>query len=101
MPKGKSLADFRAVHDKSVTIPQKIEAALVKMAKDNGPEHWEYEGQFIKLVGVSQAEFGQYRDKFKAHVVAIKSNGTTKRVWVATAKAATKFLEVEGVTAAE
>lgn len=88
----KSLADFRAVHDKSVIVPGKIKAALDAMAKD-GPDNWEYEADFLRRAGVANSDVGGYREQFKDHVVQVGGK-QPKRVWVATVKAAAKFREV-------
>lgn len=92
---------FRAAHDRSVLVPQKIKAALASLAKDNanpnakdgpkdGSDGWEYEAQFIKRAGISQTDMGVYRDQFKGHVVQV-SGKNPKRVWVASEKEAAKF----------
>ena len=89
----RSVASFKAAHDPSVVIPNKIRAALAKMEKDHGPEHYEYESDFYKLAGVSTQQLGAHRDEFDAHVVDAKPIGAgnsraARRVWFATVKAA-------------
>jgi hypothetical protein len=85
----KTLADFRAAHDKNVIIPNKIRDALAKMAKIH-PEQYEYEAEFIKLAGISQTDLGNFRTKFEKHIVVTSAVGgrSGKRVWFATEKAA-------------
>lgn len=87
---GKTLADFRAAHDKNVIIPNKIKAALTKMETEGGPENWNYEADFIRLAGICQTDMGVFRDQFAEHVVEV-SGKNPKRVWVASVKAAVKF----------
>lgn len=92
--KARSLSDFQSVHDKSVVIPGKIRAALAEMAK-LGPEHYEYELEFLKLAGLSVTDLAAHRDQFAAHIVHVKhANGkaysTPKNVWFADKKAAAK-----------
>ncbi len=94
MAKGKSLADFRAKHDKSIIVPAKIKAALDAMAKE-GADNWEYESDFTRRASISQGELGTYRDQFKDHVVMVGGRNP-KRVWVATVKAAKQFSEISG-----
>ncbi len=82
----KTLADFRAAHDKNVIIPNKIRAALAAMAIE-GPESWEYEVDFLRRAGVSTTDLGAFRDQFEEYIVEAKAK-TVKRVWFATEKAA-------------
>jgi hypothetical protein len=92
--KGKTLADFRAIHDRNVVVPTKIRAALAAMEAEGGPENWDYEQAFIKRAGISVTDLGAFRDQFAAHIVETSRTGSashSKRVWVASAKAAAKF----------
>jgi|SRR6185312_5395133 len=77
---GKSLADFRKAHDRNYIVPEKIEAALKLLGK-NG---WEYEGDFVKLAGISQTDISAFREQFADHVVdapSVSGRSTAKRVW--------------------
>lgn len=97
--KARTLADFRAAHDQSVIIPNKIRAALAQLQAEGGDENWEYESDFLRRAGVANSIIGQYRDQFAAHIasVRISSNGSGfKRIWIATTKAAAKFRAVTG-----
>ena len=96
MPKGKTLADFRSIHDKSVTVPRKIRAALDAMAKE-GADNWDYEGDFIKRAGISQSDMGAFRGQFEKHVVQVGGKNP-KRIWIATTRAAEKFRATAGVS---
>jgi hypothetical protein len=88
MPQGKpkTLAEFRAAHDKSVIIPTRIRAQLAKMAAIH-PEEWDYEADFLRNAGVANQDIKNYRDLFAKFIVEpIGKNA--KRVWFATEKAA-------------
>jgi hypothetical protein len=89
----RNVASFRAVHDRSVVIPNKIRDTLAKMAQDHGSEHYEYESDFIKLAGVHSGDLNAHRDSFADHIVEAKPIGfgnarAARRVWFATVKAA-------------
>lgn len=86
--KGKTLADFRAAHDKNVIVPTKIKNALDALAKEN-PENWVYEQELIKRAGISTTDLAVFRESFAAHIVEVGTRNA-KRVWFATAKVAAK-----------
>ena len=88
MSKARTLADFRAAHDKNVIVPTKIRAALADMEKEH-VENWLYEADFIKRAGISQTDASMFREHFSDHVVET-SGKTSKRVWFASAKVAAK-----------
>jgi len=90
--KAKTVADWRAVHDKDVVVPQKIQAALEAMLKE-GPENWEYSVDFIKLAGISTTDLAKYREQFIKHIVTTPSiHGKSPRdVWFANPKVAAKI----------
>lgn len=85
---GKTLADFRAAHDKNVIVPAKLKKALADMEAEH-PENWSYEADVIKRAGISQTEMSTFRDQFADHIVET-SGKTQKRVWFASAKVAAK-----------
>jgi hypothetical protein len=85
---GKSLADFRAAHDKSFIVPKKITEALAVLA-----DCWEYEAAFIKIAGISQSDCSAYREKFEDFIVVVGGK-TQKRVWCGTKKLATQLREM-------
>jgi hypothetical protein len=90
MPKAKNLADFKNVADPDVIVPRKMREALAAMAKE-GPENWEYEGDFIKRACVSNFHCARYREQFIEHVIEIRENGkASRRVWFGSAKVAAK-----------
>ena len=91
--KARTLAEFRSVHDRNVVIPSKINAALEALLKI-GPEHYEYESEFMKLAGISQADIGLFRDQFADHIVEAKVPGkgsNARRAWFGDKKVAAKL----------
>lgn len=88
--KSKTLSDLRALHDKSVMVPNRIKVGIAKLAA-LGPENWEYEADFMKIAAVSPIDMRDYRESFKDHWADMPStNGKrdARRVWFATKKAA-------------
>jgi hypothetical protein len=86
---GKDLAAFRAAHDKSFIVPQKIKAGLAALG-----DSWEYEAEFIKRCGSSQTDFAAYRDEFSDFFIEARGTGKTpKRVWTGTKAFAAKIRE--------
>lgn len=83
---GKSLAEFRASHDKSFIVPQKIREGLKRLAGG-----WEYEVNFLKLAGLSTTDLANHRDAFADHIVLVER---TKRVWCGTKDLANKLREM-------
>lgn len=83
----KVIADFRALHDKSFTIPTKIKAGLEFLGKDG----WEYEAEFIKLCGVSTTDFARFREGFLEFYVVIGGSKTNRRVWAGSKLTAEKM----------
>lgn len=88
----RTLADFRDAHDRDVIVPKKMRAALETIAKV-GPEHFEYEQDFIKLASISQGEITKYRGQFEAHIVETPAahGKTVKRVYFGNPKVAAKL----------
>ncbi len=89
----RTVASFRAQHDPDVVVPNAIKAALAKMEKDHGPEHYEYESDFIRLAGVGATAMAAHREAFKDYIVDAKPVGKgntrqARRAWFATVKAA-------------
>lgn len=87
-PVGKSLADFRAAHDKNVIVPARIKKALEEMASESS-ENWCYENDLIKRAGISQTDMGLFREQFAEHIVETGGHNS-KRVWFALVKVAEK-----------
>lgn len=80
---GKTLADFRAVHDESFLVPAKIKQGLAKLGDDG----WEYENEFIKICGLATHNFARYRDQFEDFYVTVAGRNA-KRVWAGSKKLA-------------
>lgn len=88
---GKSLSDFRATHDKSFVVPNKIKEGLAKLGEDG----WEYEIEFIKLCGLSTTDFSRFREQFEDYYLTVNVNGRNhKRVWAGSKKLAAKMREM-------
>jgi hypothetical protein len=88
--KSKTIADFRAIHDKSVVIPNRITAALAKMAEE-GPEQWEYEIEFGRRAGIGGQDLARFRETFTEHLATVRAaHGGVKYIWFATKAAAAK-----------
>jgi hypothetical protein len=83
---GRSLADFRAAHDKGFIVPARIKAALEKLG-----DGWAYEIEFCKLAAIGIADLANFRDQFADHVVLVER---TKRVWAGTKGLAAKLREM-------
>ena len=90
-PTPRSVADFRALHDPMIVATNKIRAALAAMLKE-GPEHWEYESDFVRRAGLSNNQIGSYREQFAEHIVEAPSvnRSAPRRIWFADAKVARK-----------
>lgn len=88
----RTVSDFRNAHDRDVIVPRKIKAALEELAKI-GPEHYEYEIDFMKLASISAGEVTKYRDQFAAHIVETPAahGKSVKRVYFGNAKTAAKL----------
>lgn len=89
--KGKTLEEFRSVHDKNYIVPKKIKDALAKLG-----DSWEYEVDFMKTAGISTTDLVSFREQFEAHIVVVKSNGSShrKNVWAGTVSFASKLREM-------
>ena len=86
----KTLADFKAAHDKSFIVPQRIKTALDALGKDG----WEYEAEFIKSSGVNQNDIAKFREQFAEQVVLVRQDGREKRVWAGSVALANKLREM-------
>ncbi len=84
---GRGVEEFRKSFDKSLIIPAKFREALEALGNS-----WETEGEFVKRLGCSQAEFGQYKEPFaEAHSIEVLVKGARKRVWAGTKAYAAKL----------
>lgn len=84
----KSIADFRALHDKAFIVPTKIKDALERLG-----DGWEYEQAFVKMANISVADMSAYRDQFEEFFVVVGGK-TPKRVWCGTKQLANKLREM-------
>lgn len=89
---GKTLDDLRAIHDRTIVVPNRIKAAIAKLAEE-GPENWCYECDFIKLLtpNIASKDISDYREQFADFWALMPpTNGVrdAKKVWFATKKAA-------------
>lgn len=87
--KANDLSMFKSKFDPDTVIPNKIRTAFEKMAAE-GPEHWLYEADFMKLAEISTTHLAQYRPQFEKHIVSVKERKNDKRVWFWDAKVAAK-----------
>lgn len=85
--KGKDLAAFRSLHDKSYIVPRAIEAGLKQLG-----ESWEYEQEFVTRCRLSLKDFSQYREQFAEFYVEIGGK-SIRRVWAGTKTYAQKLKE--------
>lgn len=86
---GKSLSDFRAMHDKSFIIPTRIKEGLKQLG-----DGWEYEAQFAKIAGISLSDLSIFRDEFSDFIVVVRRDG--KRAWAGTKATAQRMKEMIG-----
>lgn len=92
--KGNTIADLRAVHDRSVVIPNRIRAALVTLAASG--DAYAYESDFMALAkpSISGKDIAQYRDQFVefwAEASGTNGKASARRVWFATKKLADEW----------
>lgn len=91
--KARTVADFKAAHDQNVIVPNRIRAALAAIEKE-GPEHWLYEVDFLKLSGLSTTQLAMFRDQFSAYIVEAVGSArgkSVKRVYFGNAKVAARL----------
>lgn len=88
---GKTLADFRAAHDKNYIVPKKIQEGLDRLG-----DSWEYEVDFIRSCGLPIQDFANFRDQFEEYCVVVNSTdrARAKRVYAGTKALAAKMREM-------
>ncbi len=97
MPKvKKGLAEFRAQFDPNVIIPNKIRAAFKSLAKDEGPDAWEKEVDFLRRAGINHQTIAPHRDAFKAHLVEAKDKSRPVLIWFVDVKRAAEMRKALG-----
>lgn len=78
---------FRDMFDPNVIIPNKIRAAFAALAKEEGPEAWETEVDFLRRAKLNAQAVGPHREAFKAHTVEGKNtNRKPVTIWFADPK---------------
>jgi hypothetical protein len=95
--KGRGLTDFRKAHSQAFIVPEKIRAGLAEL----GADAYEYEGEFMKRIGVGGPQIARYREQFGAYVVVlphssrntVASAGRHRHAWAGSTKLATKMRE--------
>lgn len=88
---GAGLDEFRKQFDKNVIVPDKIRAALEKLAKRRKDgTAWETELQFLKTAGLSTTDLATFRDAFAEYHVNVGTERAPKRVWFGSRLAADK-----------
>jgi hypothetical protein len=97
--KGKTIADLRAVHDKTVVVPNRIRAALAALAASS--DAWAYEQDFIRLSKppIACMDISRYRDQFTdfwADTPGTNGKSSVRRVWFASKKLADEWKETIG-----
>lgn len=84
---GRSIAEFRSAHDKDFIVPKKIRDVLKQLGNS-----WVYEGEFLKISGLSTTDLANYREEFlDDHTVMVDR---TKRVWCGTKSFTEKIREM-------
>lgn len=84
--KGRSVEEFRAVHDDKYKVPKRIREGLAKLG-----ESWLYETEFAKLCGLGANKIGAYREEFVDFIIQLPDSANAKRVWCGTKAFATKL----------
>lgn len=90
----KTLSALRAIHDKHIVVPSRIQTAIAVLAASG--DEWIYEEEFRLLVNppLNHNDIGKYRDQFKefwAEMPMTHRKNTAKRVWFANKKIATEW----------
>lgn len=85
---GRSVLDFRAEHDKSFIVPQRIREGIKKLG-----EGWEYEVGFLRLSGLSTTDLAAYRDEFSEFTVMVGGRNP-KRVWAGSKELAAQLRQM-------
>lgn len=84
----RSLQDFRAAHDKSFIIPNKVREGLKQLGSG-----WEYEVEFLRRCGVCTTDLSRYRDGFEDYIV-MTAGRNPKRIWTGSKEMANKMREM-------
>lgn len=89
----KTLADFRAAHDRKFIIPEKIKAGIAQLGKGG----WEYEAAFARdICGINTNDLADFRDMFEQYTFQTKGRGTgSKRVWAGSPELAKQMQDMQ------
>lgn len=89
----RDLKMFESVHVRKTVMENNVRRALAEISKI-GPEHFEYESEFLKRVGIGNGQITAVREQFSAHVVLAPTIGKERRnakyVWFGNPKAAAR-----------
>jgi len=90
------LIEFRKQYDKNVIIPERIKAGLAKLAKVRADgTGWKTDQVFIKdFAGVSNTDFGMFREQFLSYAVNVGTERQPRWVWFGTEKAAAEARKI-------
>jgi len=91
--KARTVADFKAAHDRDTIVVNKIRAGLQKLL-DIGPEHYEYSESFRAICGLQARDLADYKDRFADHWFKAAGHGSGKDgkvVWFGSAKVAARL----------
>lgn len=83
----KTIAALRAIHDKSIVIPNRIRGAIAAL-KASGDD-WAYETDFIRMAKppIGTHDIARFRDEFAAHwadMPSVDGKKSARKVWFAT-----------------
>lgn len=95
-PKGKTIADLQALHDKSVIIPNRIKSAIAALAASD--DSWAYEIDFMKMAKppIGAQDIAKFREQFAdywAEMPSVNGKSQVRRVWFATVAAKKEWEE--------
>lgn len=82
--KGRKVAEFRSLYDKSYYVPQKVKQALRVLGAG-----WEYEVEFAKIAGITLQDLNIVREQFVDYLVLVGRDG--RRIWCGDKKTAAEM----------
>jgi hypothetical protein len=82
--------EFRAAHDKSFIIPNRIREGIKKL----NPAGCADEIDFLKLAGLSTTDLARFRHLFEENIVNVGTERQPKRVWAGSKKFADELREM-------
>lgn len=98
-PVKNTLGDLRALHDRSVIVPNRIREALALLRKSG--RAWMYETDFVGLVkpAIGNTDMSKYRaqfERFWTETPATNGKSSVRKVWFATEALRNQWLEEIG-----